>query len=104
MGQNILLLTLIALPLVGFIITGIFGKKLPKLLTVSIATVAVFSAFVCALMLFNMNNKVQYVHLFNVVHFEDFKLSANFQIDSLSIWMTLIITGVGTLIHLFSIG
>ncbi len=104
MGQNILLLTLIALPLVGFIITGIFGKKLSKLVTVSIATLAVFSAFVCALMLFNMNNKVQYVHLFNVVHFEDFKLSANFQIDSLSIWMTLIITGVGTLIHLFSIG
>ena len=104
MGQNILLLTLIALPLVGFILTGFFGKNLPKRFTVTIATLAVFSSFVCALLLFNMNEKTQIVHLFNVVNFEDFRLSANFQLDSLSIWMTLIITGVGTLIHIFSIG
>ncbi|MBU3660801.1 MAG: NADH-quinone oxidoreductase subunit L [Flavobacteriales bacterium] len=104
MGQNILLLTLIALPLVGFVLTGFLGKNLPKRFTVTIATLAVFSSFVCALLLFNMNDKTQIVHLFNVVNFEDFRLSANFQIDSLSIWMTLIITGVGTLIHIFSIG
>jgi NADH-quinone oxidoreductase subunit L len=104
MAQNILLLTLISLPLVGFAVTGIFGKKLPKRFTVTIATLAVFSAFVCGLLLFNMNDKTVIVHLFNVVNFEDFRLSANFQIDSLSIWMTLIITGIGTLIHIFSIG
>lgn len=104
MGQNILLLTLIALPLVGFVLTGFLGKNLPKRFTVTIATLAVFSSFVCALLLFNMNDKTQIVHLFNVVNFEDFRLSANFQIDSLSIWMTIIITGVGTLIHIFSIG
>jgi len=104
MGQNILLLTLIALPLVGFILTGFLGKYISKRITVTIATLAVFSSFICALLLFNMNVKTQIVHLFNVVNFEDFKLSANFQLDALSIWMTLIITGVGTLIHLFSIG
>jgi NADH-quinone oxidoreductase subunit L len=104
MGQNILLLTLIALPLVGFILTGFLGKYISKRITVTIATLAVFSSFICALLLFNMNVRTQIVHLFNVVNFEDFKLSANFQLDALSIWMTLIITGVGTLIHVFSIG
>ena len=104
MGQNILLLTLIALPLVGFMLTGFLGKYISKRITVTIATLAVFSSFICALLLFNMNVKTQIVHLFNVVNFEDFKLSANFQLDALSIWMTLIITGVGTLIHVFSIG
>ncbi|NCA21765.1 MAG: NADH-quinone oxidoreductase subunit L, partial [Crocinitomicaceae bacterium] len=31
-------------------------------------------------------------------------LNARLQVDSLSIWMTLIVTGVGSLIHLFSMG
>jgi hypothetical protein len=73
MGQNILLLTLIALPLVGFILTGFLGKYISKRITVTIATLAVFSSFICALLLFNMNVKTQIVHLFNVVNFEDFK-------------------------------
>ncbi len=42
--------------------------------------------------------------MFQVAKFDDFTLDANFQIDSLSIWMTLIITGIGSLIHLFSMG
>jgi NADH-quinone oxidoreductase subunit L len=42
--------------------------------------------------------------LFQVAKFDDFTLDANFQLDSLSIWMTLIITGIGSLIHLFSMG
>ncbi|MFM6935415.1 MAG: NADH-quinone oxidoreductase subunit L [Flavobacteriales bacterium] len=104
MGKDMLLLTLISLPLIGAAINGMLGKKLPKLLVGSLATIMVFVSFLLGLTLFSGIDKIQIVHLFQVAKFDDFALDANFQIDSLSIWMTLIITGIGSLIHLFSMG
>ena len=104
MGKDILLLTLISLPLIGAVINGILRKKLPKLVVGSLATVLVFVSFLLGLTLFVGLDKTMIVHLFQVAKFDDFTLDANFQLDSLSIWMTLIITGIGSLIHLFSMG
>jgi NADH-quinone oxidoreductase subunit L len=104
MGKDLLLLTLISLPLIGATINGMLGKKLPKLIVGSLATILVFGSFLLGLSLFLGLEKTTIVHLFQVAKFDDFTLDANFQIDSLSIWMTLIITGIGSLIHLFSMG
>jgi NADH-quinone oxidoreductase subunit L len=104
MGKDLLLLTLISLPLIGATINGMLGKKLPKLMVGSLATILVFGSFLLGLSLFLGLEKTTIVHLFQVAKFDDFTLDANFQIDSLSIWMTLIITGIGSLIHLFSMG
>ena len=99
-----LLLILISLPLIGAAINGIMGKKLPKAIVGSLATLLVFASFLIAFGLFIGLDKTSIVHLFQVAKFEDFTLDINFQLDSLSIWMTLIITGIGSLIHLFSMG
>ena len=99
-----LLLILISLPLIGAAINGIVGKKLPKAIVGSLATLLVFASFLIAFGLFIGLDKTSIVHLFQVAKFEDFTLDINFQLDSLSIWMTLIITGIGSLIHLFSMG
>jgi NADH-quinone oxidoreductase subunit L len=104
MAADILLLTLISLPLLGSATIGLFGKNLPKSVVGILATSMVAGSFICALLIFSNLPQNQIVHLFSVVNLEDFKLNASFQIDSLSIWMTLIITGIGSLIHLFSIG
>ncbi|MEN9987895.1 MAG: hypothetical protein RLZZ585_934 [Bacteroidota bacterium] len=104
MGKDLLLLTLISLPLIGAAINGILGKKMPKIIVGSLATILVFVSFLIGLTLFTGLDKTTIVHLFQVAKFDDFTLDANFQIDSLSIWMTLIITGIGSLIHLFSMG
>jgi NADH-quinone oxidoreductase subunit L len=104
MAADILLLTLISLPLLGSAMIGLFGKNLPKSVVGTIATSMVAGSFICALIIFSNLPQNQIVHLFSVVNLEEFKLNASFQIDSLSIWMTLIITGIGSLIHLFSIG
>ncbi len=104
MAADILLLTIITLPLVGSAIIGLFGKNLPKIIVGTIATSMVAGSFLCALLIFMNLPQSQIVHLFSVINLEGLKLSANFQIDALSIWMTLIITGIGSLIHLFSIG
>ena len=104
MAADILLLTLISLPLLGSATIGLLGKNLPKSVVGTLATSMVAGSFICALIIFSNLPQNQIVHLFSVVNLEDFKLNASFQIDSLSIWMTLIITGIGSLIHLFSIG
>jgi NADH-quinone oxidoreductase subunit L len=104
MAADILLLTLISLPLLGSATIGLFGKNLPKSVVGTLATSMVAGSFICALLIFSNLPQNQIIHLFSVVNLEDFKLNASFQIDSLSIWMTLIITGIGSLIHLFSIG
>jgi NADH-quinone oxidoreductase subunit L len=104
MAKDLTLIFILALPLIGFAINGAFGKKLPKVLVGGLATAAVFLAFLLALTLFNGLEGVQIVRLFEILHYENFQINASFQIDALSVWMTLIITGIGSLIHLFSMG
>lgn len=104
MAKDLTLILILALPLIGFVINGLFGKKLPKVLVGGLATSVVFLAFLLALTLFNGLEGVQIVRLFEILHYDQFHINASFQIDALSIWMTLIITGIGSLIHLFSMG
>ncbi|MEN9421753.1 MAG: NADH-quinone oxidoreductase subunit [Bacteroidota bacterium] len=104
MAKDLTLLLIIALPLIGFAINGLFGKKLPKALVGGLATGVVFTAFLLATTLFSGLHGTQIVKLFNIIDFEQLRINASFQIDALSVWMTLIITGIGSLIHLFSMG
>jgi NADH-quinone oxidoreductase subunit L len=104
MGADKILLTILALPLIGALINGTLGKRMPKAIVGAIATGVMFTAFALALILFGSVHKQQLVHLFSMVSLDGFELNARLQLDSLSIWMTLIVTGVGSLIHLFSMG
>ncbi len=95
---------IIAIPLLVGAINGIYGKKLSKNIVGSLATLAVFSSFFLALFVFfNLDEAVK-INLFTVMKLESFSLNASLLVDNLSIWMVLIITGVGALIHLFSMG
>ena len=104
MAKDLTLLLIIALPLIGFAINGLFGKKMPKTLVGGLATGVVFTAFLLATTLFSGLHGTQIVKLFTIINFDQLQINASFQIDALSVWMTLIITGVGSLIHLFSMG
>ncbi len=104
MPLDLTLIIVLSLPLLGFAVNGIFGKMLSKKLVGSIATIAVFTSFILATTLFVRLDGTQIVKLFNIVDHDNFKINASFQIDALSVWMSLIITGIGSLIHLFSIG
>ncbi len=95
---------IIALPLIGGFINGVLGKKLPKVLVGSIATLAVFTSFFLAVTVFFQLDEAVKINLFTILKLEDFTLNARLLVDNLSIWMVLIITGVGSLIHLFSMG
>lgn len=104
MSISQLLPLILLLPLIGGAINGVFGKHLPKVLVGTIATLATSLSFVFALMIFFQIDEAVKVNLFTILSLESFQLNASFLADNLSIWMTLIVTGVGALIHLFSMG
>jgi NADH-quinone oxidoreductase subunit L len=104
MAIDKMILTILALPLIGALINGTLGKSLPKVVVGSIATGVMFVAFALAAVVFNSNHEATFIHLFNVIHLDDLQLNARLQVDGLSTLMLLIVTGVGSLIHLFSMG
>ena len=102
-----LVYAIILLPLLGFLINGLFGKNLPKIVVGSLATVAVFGSFCIAVSLFlNFDSESQpvIVKAFEWFRVNGIQINFGFQIDQLSLMMVMIITGIGSLIHLYSIG
>jgi|UniRef100_UPI00404B07EE NADH-quinone oxidoreductase subunit L len=97
---------IIALPLIGAFINGTFGKQLSKALVGTIATTVMAISFLFTVLVFMQvqQGDAVTVKLFTMLKTDTFSLNAGFLADNLSVWMALIVTGVGTLIHLFSIG
>jgi len=95
------------LPLIGFIINGLGRNILPKALIGLLASLMVLIPFVLSVMLFlSVKNSGQPI---SVTYFEWIKAGKltvpfSFLVDQLSSLMLLIITGVGFLIHIYSIG
>lgn len=102
-----LVYAIILLPLLGFLINGLFGKNLPKIVVGSLATVMVFASFCIAVSIFmNFDSESQpvIVKAFEWFRVNGVQINFGFQIDQLSLMMVMIITGIGSLIHLYSIG
>ncbi|MFA5833397.1 MAG: NADH-quinone oxidoreductase subunit L [Bacteroidota bacterium] len=102
---------IVLFPLFGFLINGFFGRKMKNETIVgSIGTLAVASSFVIALLIFfemlgsAAEERKHIVTVFEWITAGTFSVNVAFQVDQLSILMTLIVTGVGSLIHLYSIG
>lgn len=102
-----LVYSIVLLPLVGFLINGLFGKSLSKKLVCGIATLVVFAAFCIATYLFINFDKTSQplvVKAFEWFRVNGIQINFAFQIDQLSLMMIMIITGIGSLIHLYSMG
>ncbi|MDZ7771775.1 MAG: NADH-quinone oxidoreductase subunit L [Balneolaceae bacterium] len=107
-----LIVLIIGLPLAGFLVNGLLGLSSPswrrnRSLIGTISNLAVFVPFVAAFWFFlNMSegSDALYVSLFRWMEAGSFSVDIAYQVDQLSIVMTLVVTGVGFLIHLYSIG
>ncbi len=110
---------LIGFPLIGFLMNGLWyvfgqmsGKQKPAdaKITGIIASVAIFSSFICAVILFfhlkSLPEDIRFLEqtLFSWMSFEGFNLDFTLRVDPLSSLFLLVISGVGTLIHIYSIG
>lgn len=93
-------------PLIGFLVNGLLGKYLPKAAGGWIGSFAVLASFVCVLILFSKigSGDVIQINLFKWIAFEGMDISFGLTIDALTMIMLLVVTGVGFLIHLYSIG
>ena len=109
--MTVLIFLIPFLPLLGFIILGLGYRSIPKTLAALIGPGTILVSFICsAVVLLTSYSKfnVQY-SIFNIQYFTWISLGPvsipfEFLIDPLSILMMLIITGVGFLIHMYSVG
>ena len=92
------------LPLVGFLITGLFRNNLSKSFSGFIASATIFGSFALSIFVFLQvkNGNTHVAHYFNLLNIETLKVGFDFKIDQLSTLFLLIITGVGFLIHVYS--
>ena len=97
-----------ALPLLGFLITGIANRQLKHNQAGIIASTTIGLSFLISVILFftlrNSGQDSATVTLFNWIAVENLNIPFAFLIDHLSLTMMLIVTGIGTLIHIYSIG
>jgi NADH-quinone oxidoreductase subunit L len=106
-----LTLSIILLPLFGFLLNGLLGKRLrSESLVGIIGSGAVGGSFIAAGMIFvemlsvPASERSFVVDFFRWISAGSFSVPVAYQIDQLSILMTLVVTGVGFLIHVYSIG
>ncbi len=97
-----------AVALFGALVNGLFGRSLKEPLPGILASLTASAAFVLSLIAFvalqGREHAAVDVPLWPYLQVGDFDLSLGFRVDELSVLMMLVITGVGALIHLYSIG
>jgi len=95
-------------PVIGLLINIIFGNRLSERMIGSVASVASGVAFVISVLLAysvsaNHGEVVRW-QLAEWIHIGNLNLDWTFRVDSLSTTMMLVVSGVGTLIHIYAIG
>ncbi|MBA4311277.1 MAG: NADH-quinone oxidoreductase subunit L [Chlorobiaceae bacterium] len=102
---------IVLLPFLGFLINGLLGKKInSEKLSGLIGSGAVGLSFLIALSILlemlksPVEERTHIVTIFQWIVAGSLDVAAAYQIDQLSILMTLVVTGVGFLIHVYSIG
>ncbi|MGQ9819156.1 MAG: NADH-quinone oxidoreductase subunit L [Candidatus Kapaibacteriales bacterium] len=97
-------------PLIGFIFIGLFGKFIKNEKTIGwIGSLSVFLSFIISCGIFIEWLTFRYsapiiISLFPWIVAGEFSSQVAYQVDQLSILFSLIVTGVGFLIHVYSIG
>ena len=92
------------LPFLGFLLNGLLNRKLSGTVAGLIGSATVLGSFLISVMLF-LNFQYQYtVQLFDWISVGSLQIPFQYQIDQLSLIMLLLVTGVGFLIHVYSIG
>jgi NADH-quinone oxidoreductase subunit L len=92
------------LPLLGFLLLGLFPKTFKGNSGGILASLLVFIPFLISYGLFFQTSEPQTITYFDWINAGTLKIPISFLIDPISCVMLLIVTGVGFLIHVYSIG
>ncbi|MGA2354557.1 MAG: NADH-quinone oxidoreductase subunit L [Terriglobales bacterium] len=107
MTPNFYLWLIPILPLAGAAINGFFGRRSSKQAITSVALVFSCAAFLMALLAawgFSSEHAPYYCNLAHWIRSGSFQVDFSFYLDQLSLVMLLVVTGVGFLIHIYSVG
>ena len=103
--QNLWLIP--AFPLVGFLLNGTIGRKLPKFAVTFIAVLSVLLSLGWTAKIFLATQQFSTPvteHYFTWIQSGQFRVGWDFTADRLTAVMLFVITGVGSLIHIYSAG
>ena len=95
------------LPLIGFLVNGLFGRKFPKSVVNIVGVGSVLLSFIYVLFVLKGLWPLETAHLehyFTWIQAGSLQINVDFSVDRLTAVMLMIITGVGLLIHIYSIG
>jgi NADH-quinone oxidoreductase subunit L len=94
-------------PFAGFLINGLAGRRMPKALINTVAIGSVLLSFLWVLkVLFSAGSLETTVveHYFTWIQSGPIHIGCDFAVDRLTAVMLLIVTGIGSLIHIYAIG
>jgi NADH-quinone oxidoreductase subunit L len=99
------------LPLAGFVLNGLFGRRSSKAIINTIAVGSVLLSFLwvlktlAALGVFSGSLESAYVeHYFTWIQSGSLNIGVDFAVDRLTAVMLMVVTGVGFLIHVYAVG
>jgi len=95
------------LPLAGAAINGFFGRRSSRKAITAVALVFCGLAFLLAVVIAARFSSASAPYYFNLAHWlrsGSFQVDFSFYLDQLSLVMLLVVTGVGFLIHIYSVG
>ena len=110
METDFLVSLLLLLPLAGAVFNGLLPLFFPALrkhetLIGVVGTAVVAIPFAIAVYLFlGFHGEAHIANFYTWIAAGDFSVSVAYRVDQLSLLMTLVVTGVGALIHLYSVG
>ncbi len=94
-------------PLVGIVINLLFGRRLGEKFSAGVAILAAGGVFVISVLLMlalNSHPEGETITLLEWINTGTLKVDWAFRVDTLSVTMMLVVSGVGTLIHLYAAG
>lgn len=99
---------LVFFPVIGLLVNTIFGHRFSERMIGTVASLASGAAFVVSVLLAwtvsASHGEAMRWYLAEWIHIGDLSLDWTFRVDSLSTTMMLVVSGVGTLIHIYAIG
>src|SRR6202167_2114027 len=94
-------------PLLGFLVNGLLGRRFPKALInlIAVGSVVLSFAWVVKTLLGLSPIETKYVeHYFTWIQSGMLNIGVDFAVDRLTAIMLMVVTGVGTLIHIYAVG
>ena len=99
---------IVLFPVIGLLLNIMFGRRWGELgVAITAVSASALSLVVSVLQwvsLGQIHGEAQTVHFAEWLHLGDFVIPWEFRVDTLSVTMMLVVSGVGTLIHLYAVG